>query len=784
VRKRRETRSEGARKSASSSQSDNLVALPTKFIPLRESPTAPDTTNDGKRLEWMRQNWLGQDELLRTYHRQVEENVRMLSGQQYSIYHPALRQWLNVQDWMTPDELRWRQRPVFNRLLPWFMITHARATENTPIITFAPGPDRIDAELAEVMDVAGKTLWREMGMAGKHSGLMAWVIAAGRGHHFQRVDFNRGPIRKWIGQADLPMMDETGENPQVDPETNEPILMQGIDNIPHDSQGQPLAHIDYGGNLQITGEPHEEREGVLRCDVLSPLNVRASWGPEPWHEKRVHFIRTYHTPEEAYDLTGIELDPDVRGDEMGDITELERLLYSTGFYTAIDSIPGSQMQPIKMDGLVQLDQRWEVPSSLPGLEETSDKPGGRLTIATKKAIVYDGQRPGAFPYCSPLSTFEFVRLPGRHQGTTPQEALNPIQRAYNEGYGRIREHVNLSTNPKGVIDIMSGIKAGQFTNAPGDNYVVTRRPGVPAIEYVSPPPLGEDVYKLQQMLGAEFLEIGQTRNQAEQIPKDASGQLIKELRFDDDRFIGDTMRRTVEEYGREIETQMVWLKQIWDEQRILSYAGDDNVARTIVVMPYMFQKGKINIIPDVESMLPESRGERQNKIMAFYNMGLLGGPPGSPQANKKFAEIGNYPHLNSALKPGGVDRVTAEQENGQLVQGVDPRQLPVFEWYDHDVHLYIHESFMKSPEFKKMTPQVQAAFAFHREAHTMARDMAMAKEAQKQMQLQAMMTPQLPPGNGAGGSKSAAGGAASQPMIQAPPAPPRGVAATPTQLSR
>ncbi len=764
---------------------------PNGFIPLRPSAIDDDTL-DPKRLASVRQSWSRYDDLLRSYQRQIEENVRMLSGQQHSIYHPALQRWLNVEDWMRPDELRWRQRPVFNRLLPWFIITHARATENPPIVTFAPGPDRIDAELASVMDVSFKTLWREMGMADAHDRLMGWVICAGRGHLLTRVDFNRGPIRKWVGQGDVPMMmedEETGEPvPQIDPNTGEPIMQMGVPDVPFDSEGNALAMIDPYGNMQQTGEPHEEREGVLKCDVLSPLNVRGSWGPQPWHEKRIHLIRSFHTPEEVWEMTGKEVKPDVRGSGVQDVGELERILYGTGFFGSADGLAGSQSQPNSTEGYIELTQRWEAPSMREGMQETADSPGGRLTVASRSEVLYDGVRPAAFQYTSPLNTFDFVRIPGRHGGSTPQEALNPLQRAHNDGIARIKEHVNLSTNPKGVIDLASGIKPSQFTNAPGDNYVVSRRPGVPVIEFVAPPPLGQDVYRFQEIIMAEFDIIGQTPNKGQEIPRDASGELVKELRFDDDRFLGPTMRRSVEEYGRFVQNIQAYLPIIWDQEKILSYAGDDNVARTIIVMPQMFEKGKVNIVPDVESMLPEGRGERSRQVMTLYNLGALGGPPGSPEANNKLYEVAHFPHLSRALKPGGVDRVTAEQENGQLVQGEDPMSIPVFEWYAHDVHLMIHESFMKSPEFKKIDPQIQEAFVYHRQAHMMFMQQQMMQQVAMAAEQQAMMAPEggaSPPGGGGGGRGSKPGNFPDRSLMPGTPSAPRSLGANgrmPTEL--
>jgi len=38
------------------------------------------------------------------------------------------------------------------------------------------------------------------------------------------------------------------------------------------------------------------------------------------------------------------------------------------------------------------------------------------------------------------------------------------------------------------------------------------------------------------------------------------------------------------------------------------------------------------------------------------------------------------PHLSRAAKPGGIHTTTAEQENGQLLLGVDPRTIPVYTW--------------------------------------------------------------------------------------------------------
>lgn len=726
-----------------------------------------DDGHNGARIELVRggKGWGGFDDLIRPQNRQIEENVRMLSGQQHSVFHPLFNRWLDVTEWMPQDEQRWRARVVINRLLPWYMVTHARATENTPIVTFVPGPDRADAELADVLDILSKSVWWEANMEDVHDQLMGWVIAAGRGHTLSRINPNKGQMRPWVGDDLVPIFDEQGQPVGGDDGGQAHMMAQGI---PFGQDGKPRAKVirrwDGAHELQQTGEPHETPIGAIEVNVLSPLNVRGSWGPQPWHMKRQHWIRTFHPVEEAYEMFGLDLKPTVRSGQVSDIGELERLLYGTGFYNAVAGERPGQMVQTRTEGFVEITQLWEAPCDVEGLRKTDDSPGGRWLVVTPDVVVKDGPRPAAFPYTSPLNTFEFVRIPGRPGGTTPQEMLNPVQRHYNDGYGRVRDHVALSTNPKGVIDQSFGLKAGQFDNRSGTNYIGTRRPGVPAIEYVAPPKLGEDVYKFLEMLRGELDDLGFMIGASDPGAPGESGEKLKEARFNTDRYMGPTMRRAAGEYGRMFETWNALYPLIMDMQTVISYAGDDNIARTITVFPEMFTEGKVNVRPDVESMLPEGRGEKQEKVMMMYDKGMLG-VPGSPEALTKFWEAISMPHLGRVGKPGGVDRVTAEHENGELLLGADPKAIPVYEWYDDIVHLMVHEKYMKSPEYRDLVKKqgekgklIQDAFAFHRAAHLMNLNTKMAQAAAQQ----AALNPDPAGGGGAPGNKkpgAAKGGA-------------------------
>jgi hypothetical protein len=729
--------------------------MPSGFVPLRVDDQVDQY--DGARIALLRREWTSLDDLVRQQNRQIEENIRMLAGQQHILWHPVAGRYLDVTEWMTEDEKRWRMRPVINRLLPWFIITHARATENQPIVTYVPGPDRADAELAEVLDIASKSVWFEANMEDAHDRMMGWVIVAGRGHLLSRINPHKGPPRPWTGGALVPMVNEY-DQPISDDDGGQAHL-EVPDGVPFDKDGTPLGKVVAHSSgqepyFQPTGAPHATPQGQIEVDVLSPLQVRGSWGPQPWYAKHRHFIRSYHPPEQVYEWFGVDVKPTIRGGAR-DVGELERVLYGTGFYASTGLTIDSQMNQTNTEGYVELTQMWEAPCSYGGMDKTETSPGGRWLVCTPDRVIRDGVRPAAFPYTSPLATFEFVRIPGRPGGTTPQEALNPLQRMYNATYGQVREHVNLLTNPKGVIDAMGGLKAGKFSNRAGENYVMNRRAGIPAIEYVTPPPLGQDVYKLMAGIREEFRDIGFTTPQEQSGDIGTSGEQLKEARFNTDRFLGPTMRRSAGEYGRMFETWRALYPLVWDLKTTISYAGEDNMARTITVYPEMFKLGYVNVRPDVESMLPEGRGERQQQVYKMYLDGLFG-LPGSPQALRKFWEMARFPHLGRAAKPGGIHATTAEQENGKLLLGAPAASLPVFDWYDDEAHLAVHEYFMASPEFLKAPPEVQNECALHREAHLMNQQKKLQQAAMQQAAMQATLNPT--PTEGGGGPGGPAGG--------------------------
>lgn len=623
--------------------------------PLRERPDLPDEL-DAERIRFVRdQCWAAQDVAYLARDRQVEENIRMLLGRQWEVFSPHTGGFVDLTQFMSDQERAWRQRPVVNKLFYWFILTHSRLTESDPIIGFRPATaDRKDAMLAEVQDPLFKTLWQECGMAEVLDRLVAWLIPGGRAYLKSRPDFEAGAL-------------------------------------------VPFAMPD-------TGEVVELREGQIAVDVCSPLECRGSWDNQPWHQKRWHMHRTFLTPDDIETQFGVRVEGDrMPGGVLATQAILTRLLFGSGFWGAgsgrLEADTTSRLLDAGDAALVCVDERWERPSAR--------FPRGRLTIVTERAVLYDGPRPFQFKYTSPIRAFDYVNVPGRQTGSSPQEFMNPLQRTWNKGWQQLFEHRALTTNPLVELDTASGLTRDDFVSRPGNVIPVAKRPGVDAFRYVAPPSISGDVWKIQSVV-SDLLDImGNVHGGSGAAPtSDASGDLVEQLRFNSDRYTVPTAKRMVREIARLAEDWMAMLPVMWPFEKVVSYAGEDNIARVVQVAPELWS-GKVNVVPDAESMLPESVGERRQRVQQLYTLGAFG-PPGAPDAVSRFLEYSRFPHLSRTVRPGGIDRVTAEHHLGALLMGTPAAEIPgPHPWINAGVHVAVFRDFMASPDFDKLDPALQ-----------------------------------------------------------------------------
>lgn len=669
--------------------------------PIKESPTAPDDGFDAQRVQYVLDCWNQQTPALQSLHRTIEENIRMLSGRQWDVWSELLGTFVDVAQYMTDEERRWRQRPVVNLLQYWFMLTHARLTESPPAITFHPATqDRMDVQLAEALEPVYRTLWDATNMDDVFVRLVAWLIAAGEVYLETAVDFTRGDRRELTGPAVLSMQGTDGQ--VIQRATQGPV--------PYDASGTPQASLTADGSgydVPDGAEPYSDHEGCLCPRVRSPLEVRSEWGAEiAWTDKRWIATESFVLPEQVWDQYQVECEADSAGD--GTEGFLQRILFGSGYFGAVNNRLTSSYGSQTMRRYCRVWTYWEKPSGYS--PETDDSPGGRLLVVTKDHVLHDSARPYRTHAAGPIRRAQFIQQPGRGGfGSTPLEQMVPVQKTYNRGWAQILEHRNLSTNPILIYDENQGIE-GEFTNLPGSKIGVDMSISTQPAYYLQPPPLSADVWKVQAMLLDILMRLGSMAGAEGQAPTDdPSGALISQLRYNSDRPVSIAARSMAYLITDMADDWRVILPTIWTTEKTLSYMGDDKLFQTITLTPDLWD-GDVRVRPDLTNARLETPEVKKQAALAYFTAGVFG-PPGTPSATQGMARYTDEPNLNKLLDAGGPDADMVRMLMSQLAQGqLAPQAIQWEEWYDYGVWLKVVREHVASPEFKKHPEPVQQNF--------------------------------------------------------------------------
>lgn len=673
------------------------------------------------RVELVLRRFHSQDAAYLGFSKTVEEHVRMLSGRQWDVWSDVLGRFVDVLQYMSDDEKKWRQRPVVDYLGYWYQLTLSKASENPPVISFMPATgDRVDSMLAEVMDPVWKTIYDQGDMDARMLRATAWAIVAGEAYLMTRADFADGPAQQVVGPAVLSLAREDGTT-----------IERAVDGVPYDEHGEPQAALqedpenpgEYGYDL--VGDPYTSREGTVKYDAPSPLEIRSQWGSHiPWVDKQWIIHRWFLTPAQVERRWGVECDPDHYPDS-SDLAPgyLERLIFGSGYFGAARNDPtGASTSTVtkQREGYVCGYTLWEKPDPTNSPSDKDEgRAGGRLLVVTATKVLWDSERPFLTEAAGPIRRIAFMDIPGRPLGSTPLEKMVPIQKRLNRVEAQIAEHTNLVTNPVLLVHELAGIGDDEWIARPGTviphGYMGA---GAPAM-WLAPPALSSDVWKHRQALIEHLFTIGGIQgNQSGPPTPNASGELVEQLRFNADRPLAPLTRSLAIAMADVAEDTVAILPTLWTQEKIIHYAGADNVVRTVTVLPEMFE-GRVNVRPSLDSAAAESRDHKQQRLVQLYQMGAFGNlldPAGQQKATAKLLELLNFPDMSRAMRPGGVNRVTAEHNLGRLVRGEDAQAIPVFEWYDFDAHLAVFEEYMSAPEYvEQLAPDAQKQFVLFRE---------------------------------------------------------------------
>jgi hypothetical protein len=84
-------------------------------VPLRANPEQPDSA-DPERVQMLMRRWNAQGPAYLGFAKTIEEHIRMLSGRQWDRWSAVYGRFVDVLQFMSDDEKRYRMRPVMDYL--------------------------------------------------------------------------------------------------------------------------------------------------------------------------------------------------------------------------------------------------------------------------------------------------------------------------------------------------------------------------------------------------------------------------------------------------------------------------------------------------------------------------------------------------------------------------------------------------------------------------------------------------------------------------------------------
>lgn len=677
-------------------------------------------------LAWVKERcWKDWHDAYRPWWRQIEENVRMLSGRHWDAYLESLGDFVDISKFFVVDDQAWRENPVFNWVAHYYKLTTSKLTENPPGVGYLPAsPDEIDARLAQVMEPVFKSTWRRMDMPEAVFDLYGWVITAARGITKLVWNPDLGPAQDYHGPSVVSIL--TGDGLFRRPLSDAPYLHLGDgDFMPHllnelatNNAGQPIIDPETGFPVFLPaadgedglkfGPPSRDRLGDLETVIVPPVAVITPHGPAPFHKKPWYCHAYPMHVDEIQERWGVDVEPEQLTYDQ--VLEL-KLQYGTHY-----GMPGkgagplgmSQLNEVSLRDMAMVHELWH--KDVPGHDVLSR---GRLAICAGDQVCYDEINPYWVEErheeaVMPFEAFDLVKLPFRQEGSSDLEILNPVNRAINRRLAGAMDAVDFNEQPLILKKRQAAIDEDQDLNKPGTVVEYSDTNGRAPVERIPPADLPRASVELATVLQNWMQMLGSQPLGSEGLPvtTDPSGELQREVRFDTDRAWGGTLRKHGYAWGRFSLKMIGIMAAAMDNERIFALAGEDSGWDFVTVEPSIF-RGTVHAFPLPESMILETRQEKQNRLLALRTAF----PELPPET---FIELLGYPDLARLTRPGGPAWAMAERENLEMLLGGFPPVLPE---HAHEAHLLNHKRRQQSIEYRNAPPNVQAAMRAHVRLH-------------------------------------------------------------------
>lgn len=419
---------------------------------------------------------------------------------------------------------------------------------------------------------------------------------------------------------------------------------------------------------------------------------------------------------------------------------------------------GSAANDAKPDACLVIEM-WVKPGATALLPE-----GGKITLIDDTIVDFHDK---GIPYEHgeyPFTKIDSIQT-GSYYPSSVIEDLIPIQRELNRTRSQLLEARTLSAKP-GWFYTEGSMDPNKVTSANGQ--MIGIKPGATP---PTPIPLPQMPTFVMELINQDLSDIEDISGQHQVSKGNApsgvtAGTAIQFLQEADNSYLATT-HASLEDAMKKIAGQSISLAvQYWDSQRLVKVVGKDGSISAKYLEGSDLKSGT-DIRIEGGSSLPQSKAGR---IALFMDLMTRGAIP-----VQDSLKLMNLPNMQSYWDEVDIDKNQALRENvamselnaqqtaqaraeveqmiqGQVMQGMPPGMnpmenpiasqelekanepvIPVNEWDNHEIHLMVHENFMKGQEWETLDPAIQNEFILHRQKH---KDGMMQKMMEDMMQQQ------------------------------------------------
>lgn len=368
---------------------------------------------------------------------------------------------------------------------------------------------------------------------------------------------------------------------------------------------------------------------------------------------------------------------------------------------------------------------------------------GRMIVIIADRIVFYGELPAGV---MPIVAFKSKEKPGLFFGTSPVEALIPLQRSYNELQNKIMDYAHVVVNapmkvPAGSLDMdeieaLGGIESGD---------IIEYNPQFGTPSYFEIPSFPSEIIRQRDQLAqdmeytagvSQLMVYGAAANSA-------SGKALdtrREIDMTRMSLTADNIRNAV------IEMAKIWLrlnKEYSVGYRTMLIAGSDDMGGI-----WSWCADDINSYDvefTAENELRYSADQQREDFMTAYQMGLFTDERGvvSEDMKRRAWELFRVGKLGDVRDIDDQQRKNAQREDRYFEDGVLPEDD---KYADDAIHVEEHMRYALSNDFR-LLKQRDPDWAAQMEAH-IDRHMQKIAAQQKAKQAEAMAQMQAAQGGG------------------------------------